>query len=280
MKLASRLQHAGILRALRRRSPALAAMVGGMFIFATGVFSSQSTLMWDRCLDPEVIGYRLYYGNSSRDYFPAVEVGNETTCTVSELVEGVPYFFAVTAYDHYGNESEYSEEVSQTIYENAEDPAISGWDFCLQDPGGAEIRNVFDEDLQRNVIQLCGSDFENCYTLQRGDFTDWNNSSQFVIAWSMKFAEVFRVTVVVASTAGNLALRYAPVDSKCVANENGVRCGLGTQAQDGQWHHFIRNLQADLDYALPGARILKIKRLLVRGNGRLTDIKLLSTPLY
>jgi len=38
-------------------------------------------------------------------------VGNKTTCTVSNLEDGKPYYFAVTAYDASGNESNYSGEV-------------------------------------------------------------------------------------------------------------------------------------------------------------------------
>ena len=58
-----------------------------------------------------------------------VEVDNHTMWTVAELAEGIPYFFAVTAYDRYGNESDFSEEVSQTIYEDAEDLSTNGWDW-------------------------------------------------------------------------------------------------------------------------------------------------------
>lgn len=262
---------------VRRHVPTLAAIVMGMLIFSPAVFSSESTLMWDRCIDSEVIGYRLYYGNASRDYFPAIEVGNQTSYEVSGLIEGIPYFFAVTAYDRYGNESDYSEEVSQTIYENAEDLSTSGWEFCPQDAGGAEIRLVFDADLQRKVIELRGSGLDNCYSLRRNDYTDWNNSTQFVLAWRMKYAAGFRMNVLVASTAGNLVLRYSPGVAPCTVSEATVRCGLGAQANDGQWRRFTRNLQTDLEVALPGIKILKIKRLQVRGSGRLTDIRLLST---
>ncbi len=278
MELLSRVSQARILRMLRQSSPVLAAMVIGMLILSPCVFSSQSTLVWDRCLDPEVIGYRLYYGNASRDYLPAVEVGNQTTCKVDGLVEGIPYFFAVTAYDQYGNESDYSEEVSQTIYENAEALSISGWDFCPGDSGGAGIQRVFDEDLQRSVIELAGSSLQNCFRLRSNDFTDWNNSYEFVLTWSMKSTKAHRLTVVVAATSGILLLQYVPLDGECVAVDAGVRCGMGTQAIDGQWHHFTRNLQTDLDHALTGTRILKVRRLLIRGSGRLIDIKLLATP--
>jgi hypothetical protein len=264
------------LLVLCRSVPLLAAMLLGMLVVCSSVFSSQTMLVWDRCLDPEVIGYRLHYGNSSRDYSVTVEVDNETTCTVADLVAGIPYFFAVTAYDRYGNQSDFSDEVSQTIYEDAEDLSSTGWDFCSLDIGGGEIRNVVDEELQRNVIELSGSGLQNCYRLRRHEFTDWNNASQFVIAWKQKFSELFRVTVMVASTAGNLELRYAPLDDDFVAAGSIVRFGVGSQARDGQWHHVTRDLQADLDHALPGVKILQIKRLLVRGSGRLTDIKLIS----
>ena len=261
----------------RRSFPTLAALIVGMLACASGVFSLSTTLVWDRCLDPEVIGYRLHYGNSSRDYSSIVEVDNQTTWTLTELADGIPYFFAVTAYDRYYHQSDFSEEVSQTIYEDAEDFSTDGWDFGALDSGGAEIRNVFDEGLQRNVIELSGIGLQNCYRLRCKDFTDWNNANQLVLAWTMKYAELFRVSAILATTAGNLELRYTPLDDHFLVTTSCVRFGIGTQARDGQWHHFVRNLQADLDYAIPGAKILKVKRLLVRGSGRLTDVKLIST---
>lgn len=44
-----------------------------------------------------------------------MNVGNVTTCNITGLTEGVAYYFAVTAYDVSGNESEYSNEISTTI---------------------------------------------------------------------------------------------------------------------------------------------------------------------
>ena len=271
-------RHLCIPLTLRRCFTTLAALIVGMLACASGGFSLSTTLVWDRCLDPEVIGYRLHYGNSSRDYSFTVEVDNQTSCTLTELAEGIPYYFAVTAYDRYNHQSEFSEEVSQTIYEDAEDFSTDGWDFGAADSGGAEISNVFDEELQRNVIELRGSGLQNCYRLRCNDFTDWNNANQLVLAWTMKFSEPFIVSASLATTAGNIRLRYTPFDDDFLGTISSVSFGIGTQARDGQWHHFVRNLQADLDYAIPGAKILMVKRLLVRGSGRVTDIKLMRTP--
>lgn len=77
----------------------------------------------------------------------------------------------------YGGESDFSNEVSQTVYEDGEDFALSGWDFCSDDAGGKNINKVFDKDRQRNVIKLTGWGLRNGYRLRRPYFTDWNNSA-------------------------------------------------------------------------------------------------------
>lgn len=153
----------------------------------------------------------------------------------------------------------------------------SRWDFCASDPGGAAIRNVHDEDLQANVIELTGDGLQNCYRLRRNDSTDWENPTQFVIAWSMNYSGPFRVTVVTATTAGSVELKYKPIDEDILTPITSIRYGLGSWVKDGQWHRFVRDLQADLDKASPGVKILSVKRFLVRGSGRLTDIRL-SAP--
>ena len=64
---------------------------------------------------PEVTGYRIYYGVASRSYTNTVTVGNQFTCTVSNLLPGVTYYFAATAYDGSGLESDFSNEVSYLV---------------------------------------------------------------------------------------------------------------------------------------------------------------------
>jgi hypothetical protein len=59
-------------------------------------------------------GYKVYYGTSSGNYTVLKNVGNVTTYKVGNLSSGL-YYFAVTAYDTSGNESDYSNEVSKTI---------------------------------------------------------------------------------------------------------------------------------------------------------------------
>ena len=73
------------------------------------------TLAWDAMNDPTIAGFNLYYGVSSRSYTNAVSVDNMYTGVVTGLVEGVTYFFAVTASDTNGLESDFSNEISWTV---------------------------------------------------------------------------------------------------------------------------------------------------------------------
>ena len=73
--------------------------------------AAQVTLEWNAVTHPDVAGYMVYYGNCSRDYDESVDVGNWTMVTIAELEEDEIYYFAVTAYSIYGEESEFSNEV-------------------------------------------------------------------------------------------------------------------------------------------------------------------------
>jgi hypothetical protein len=73
------------------------------------------TLAWDPNQEPDVAGYKIHYGTSSRTYQHTVDVGVFTSCTISGLEVGKTYFFAVTAYDTNNNQSGYSAEAIYTV---------------------------------------------------------------------------------------------------------------------------------------------------------------------
>lgn len=72
------------------------------------------SLVWDPNLEPDLAGYRLHWGTSSRSYPRTLDVGNATNTSVSDLVAGVTYYFAVTAYNAANLESDFSNEVVYT----------------------------------------------------------------------------------------------------------------------------------------------------------------------
>jgi hypothetical protein len=58
-----------------------------------------------------VTGYHVYYGTTSRKYAKSVVAGNAMNITISGLTNSITYYFAVTAYDASGGESDFANEV-------------------------------------------------------------------------------------------------------------------------------------------------------------------------
>jgi len=89
----------------------------GQFLVITIPFltTGQAFLSWNANPDPDIAGYRVYLGTGSHTYVTGISVGNVTNYTVRDLVVGMAYFFAVTAYNIEGIESTFSDEVSKTI---------------------------------------------------------------------------------------------------------------------------------------------------------------------
>jgi hypothetical protein len=90
----------------------LALLQNPMAAFGALPNLSNATVAWDRSPSAAATGYRVYYGAASGNYTNSVTVGNVTTNTVAGLVNGVTYFFAVTALATSGEESTYSNEIS------------------------------------------------------------------------------------------------------------------------------------------------------------------------
>ena len=90
-----------------------------VFILAPSLAgAAQVSLAWAHSTGPDVAGYIMHYGNYSGNYQHTVNVGNSTSCAISGLNEGTTYYFAASAYDTQQNESDYSNEVCYTIYQN------------------------------------------------------------------------------------------------------------------------------------------------------------------
>ena len=82
----------------------------GLFT-ALSVDAAQVTLAWDAMHDPNVTGYRVYYGGVSGEYEGFVDAGPQTTATLLNLEEGQAYHLVVVAYDAQGEESDPAPEI-------------------------------------------------------------------------------------------------------------------------------------------------------------------------
>jgi hypothetical protein len=89
----------------------------------TGVEAKgEANLSWNANKEPDIAGYRIYYGTVSRQgdcppggYPEKIDVGNKTTYKVDNLKKESTYYFSVTSYNKGGKESCFPQEVSKTI---------------------------------------------------------------------------------------------------------------------------------------------------------------------
>lgn len=81
-----------------------------MVFCAAMVHAEQVTLAWDASPSPEVTNYRIYFGTSTRSYSFVTNTGLVRTQAVV-LPHAGRWFFAATAMDANGLESDFSNEV-------------------------------------------------------------------------------------------------------------------------------------------------------------------------
>jgi hypothetical protein len=98
----------------------LAASLFLLALFHARLSAASLTLAWDPNTEPDLAGYKIYYGTRSEDYDVAIDVGHVMQYTVWGLEPETRYYLALTAYDTSWNESDFSWEVSAIT---GDDPA-------------------------------------------------------------------------------------------------------------------------------------------------------------
>src|ERR1051325_10824346 len=105
----------GVVSRTRRAACSALLIVVLILINSLSVFAGSVTLSWAPSSDPNVVGYKIYYGAVSGTYTNVIDTGSSTTVTINGLVNGVTYYFAATAYNILGLESDFSNETSYTV---------------------------------------------------------------------------------------------------------------------------------------------------------------------
>jgi hypothetical protein len=130
-----------------RLKPVLAGLA--MLVMLWEGRAAEITLAWDApahntdgTVVTDLAGYRVHYGTASGSYSSVLDVGSATTATVSGLLEGQTYFFAVRAYNSYDLESDFSNELQWDAPVPApEPPAIVAQpaDVSVAEPAGTQF---------------------------------------------------------------------------------------------------------------------------------------------
>jgi hypothetical protein len=103
-----------------------AAVIASALLVHGAACAAQLSVTWDPSGDSDVAGYKVYYGTQSGTYTEVIDAGNSTTCTLPDLAVGTTYYIAATAYDSYGYESGYSNELDYAVTGDATVSLASG----------------------------------------------------------------------------------------------------------------------------------------------------------
>lgn len=159
-------------------------------------------------------------------------------------------------------------ESNNTTHEDAEDGDTIGW--AIYTAPAATITNVADNGGR--VIQLSGSSGLN----DGFSFSNLNLTSNFVVSWSLKYSNDFRFFTIIRSSNSpndNIYMEYTPDDISTGLNGAFIHNGLGANANDGTWHTFKRDIEADFHVIYPSESVTQIIGFSIRGSGRIDNIK-------
>jgi hypothetical protein len=168
----------------------------GLLLAALGhsaLAQSQLTLAWDSSADSTVVGYRLYQGGVSQTYTNVIDVGNVTSATLTNLLAGGTYFFAVTAYTASGVESGFSTELTYTAVVTPPPPTLPPSVVLTAPASGTSYTAPATVNLSANVTTnghtITQVQFFNGSTLLGADTVP-----PYVLAWSGVSAGTYSLT--------------------------------------------------------------------------------------
>jgi len=166
---------------------------------------------------------------------------------------------------------------SKEIYEDAQNGNIDGWVINDNDPAGATITNVYDNERESRVIELTGEGKKNRYALgERNKESSWENRVYQTLKWSMRYAQEFTIEISTETNNGERILTYTPTNEDIGLDGKRIRLSLGEFAKNGTWQTFVRDLASDIQKYESDNRLIQVNGFAIRGSGQIDDIQMLK----
>jgi len=128
-------------------------------LHSAGAAGQKVSFSWAPNSEPDLAGYRLYYGTASHNYTQVLNVGNTNRATVSNLVAGATYYFALRAYDILGLESGFTSELV----------------YSVPVPEPPATLQIAVTSTRRTILTLTGPTNRNYIIEASADLTTWSS---------------------------------------------------------------------------------------------------------
>ncbi len=95
----------------------IALAMASIMVLATAAYAAEATFSWLPNKEPDIAGYKIYYGQAADNLDQVIDVGLPATGDDGRVRATIPIpdtasCFAATAYDDGGNESDFSNKVT------------------------------------------------------------------------------------------------------------------------------------------------------------------------
>lgn len=249
----------------------------------TGVTGLYANFAWSPNPESNLAGYKIYYGTETRMYTASVDVGLPATvdgrvpASLSGFIPGITYYFAATAYDTDGFESDYSTEVVWTaayatsINYNAEEQLTFAWNVVDGEEFATTIGYHFDMARNSYVYDLTGNGLESAYKL--GGM--WNSTNSVISLDVMTLGDI-RIYGDLNTDCGFRRVVWA-TDLTTRLNGAELIINISSYYKNGGYHHFVGDLRQVLERLEPGNHFISVDSLSFRGTMSLDNIKLQAT---
>jgi PKD repeat protein len=132
-----------------------------LFLYITNAQAGQAMLAWEANTEPTLGGYQLYYGQASGNYTANVDVGKQTSYTLTGLTDGKTYYFAAKAYNTGKTVwSGFSNQVSKTI--SSTTAPVAGFSTSPNPASGTAPLTVTFTDTSTGTINTNGWSWKFC----------------------------------------------------------------------------------------------------------------------
>ncbi len=177
--------------------------------------------------------------------------------------------------DIVNNENIVTTDNIATPYENAEDQTINNWLIISNDSKEANITNTYDDETNSRVIYLDAKikdNDKNSWDTFKFNGIDSNQSNQF-IQWSMKFNQIFTISLNISTDKGRRWLKYIPKDTGAGIYGDSIIHGIGSNKTNNKWHTITRDLERDLKRYEPDNNFNQINYITIQGGGYIDNIR-------